>query len=358
MPPPPDYHFNRLDNWVRQFIAFADSFKEKHPTFYWIVQLPLLAIATIASWLLWEFFDEGGWIVIGAIALLLLILLLVFMWDYFRARRASYQFFFKPWAMLMLMFAATCYLGARHHSQRQAIEKKAETDLTTTTNHYEKMVSDLDQITNSQFAQMSDLHGQLTEAKADRDKYQMMLAPFQAAALKIYTNEPLQGRLDLLANEVSGLSRDADLQLLINDSTNLIEADVPLGVSIVVSNAFFLTNREISMVVVNSSKYPSVKTRIDFNAEINATNLDTPGWRIQPPGSLGWPHWVYEDDSSIPHNFEWYASSIHVSTNYPSGYFRAECTLSSDNSKTRHFYMIFLVPPLNDKSVTNIIDKQ
>jgi hypothetical protein len=65
-------------------------------------------------------------------------------------------------------------------------------------------------VTNYFNGEISNLRGQLTDAKQDRDKYQVMLAPFEAMAIAKYTNAPLDQRLDLLANQMGTIQTNTD----------------------------------------------------------------------------------------------------------------------------------------------------
>jgi uncharacterized membrane-anchored protein YhcB (DUF1043 family) len=53
---------------------------------------------------------------------------------------------------------------------------------------------------------LESVQGELKDAKQDRDKYQMMLAPFQAMAMQIYTNVPIDKRLEHLTAQFSSTS--------------------------------------------------------------------------------------------------------------------------------------------------------
>jgi hypothetical protein len=49
---------------------------------------------------------------------------------------------------------------------------------------------------------LESVKGELKDAKQERDKYQVMLAPFEAAALKLYTNVPASEGLQQLSDQI------------------------------------------------------------------------------------------------------------------------------------------------------------
>lgn len=207
-------------------------------------------------------------------------------------------------------------------------------------------------------SQIDDLKGQLQDAKADRNKYQTMLAPFQAAALKLYTNEPMQERLDMLAGELDGLSKGANIHLFLNDQTNLFECNPLTFGTITISNFITITNRKLFAQVFNDSSYSAVKCRIDFLATADPTNFDMPGWVQQPPSSTEPSHWTTVSDESVPSSFKWNFPVIMISTNFTSDYFKGQFVISADNAKTRIYYVGLPIHWEESKRVTNIIDKR
>src|ERR1017187_1530091 len=178
----------------------------------------------------------------------------------------------KRWVVLLLLTICLAALGIYfvHHADKSTFDSKISS---TNIFYAGKLAKNENEISN--------LKGQLSDAKADRDKNQLMLAPFQAAALKIYTNEPLQNRLDMLAGELGGLSKQADIKLIINGDTNLVSEDVHVGDNII-NNFITLTNRIIRLEIVNASRYPAIKSSIQFFTSIDPTNLSAVGWVSQP----------------------------------------------------------------------------
>jgi hypothetical protein len=189
-----------------------------------------------------------------------------------------------------------------------------------------------------------DLRGQLSDAKQDRDKYQLMLAPFQAAALKIYTNEPLNQRLDFLAKEMDGISKQAIIELRINDSTNLVITELPPGAVFTCSNSITLNDRKIRVGLLNESKYPAINSFVNFLGPFDPSNLTIVGWSLEPQSDAGINHWRYCADHSIPKNYTWLASTIEISTNIKSGYFVSRFDIGADNAEIKSYWIGFTIP--------------
>jgi len=198
-------------------------------------------------------------------------------------------------------------------------------------------------ITNYFIGQISELKGQLSDAKQERDKYQLMVVPFQAAALKIYTNEPLEGRLDLLAGELGEMSKQAQIELWINGTTNLILTDGEPGDALVVSNFITLADRKIRIGILNKSKYPAIHANIDFLVPLGPTNFSLPGWDSQPAETPRYSNWRYDSEHSVPRNCVWNISTIEVNTNYSGNFFQGAFTISADNAETKQYYISFTV---------------
>lgn len=192
--------------------------------------------------------------------------------------------------------------------------------------------------------QVSELRGQLQDAKQDRDTARTMLAPFQAAALKIYTNEPMQERLDLLASELDGLSKEANIRLSVNSLTNLFESP-RVGVPFTISNFVVISNRTIELKILNLSPYPAIKSVVDFAAEADPTNFQVNGWVGQPSDARHKAHFRYDADHSIPMEMSWGIASIQVSSNFNQPTFTADFIIAADNAKTRRYNIVFIVPP-------------
>jgi hypothetical protein len=95
-------------------------------------------------------------------------------------------------------FAFVVFIGVAVWITHSRTEGDIDEKLSGITNYFSGQISGLNN-------QLSDLKGQLKDARQDRDKYQMMLAPFEAMAIAKYTNAPMDQRLDLLGNEMTAM---------------------------------------------------------------------------------------------------------------------------------------------------------
>ena len=205
-----------------------------------------------------------------------------------------------------------------------------------------------------------DLKGQLFDAKQDRDKFQIMLAPFQAAALKIYTNEPVDKRLDFLAQEINESSSLACIFFAINNETNLVEDHTPPGsvFQINTTNIFIINEREIKTELINMGRFPAVNAFVEIFVPnfISITNLNLPGWLPQLPSGQ-FNVWRYNLDSSIPQYFCWNISTIELSSSLENAVFPIHFEVGANNSPIKNYFVLFTVKSSFNKSDTNIIDK-
>jgi hypothetical protein len=142
---------------------------------------------------------------------------------------------------------------------------------------------EISNLTNSFNGQISELKGQLADAKQDRDKYQMMLAPFQAMAIAKYTNAPMDQRLDLLANEMSVITN-----VLAGLKLAGLKFEKPSFIFFLngkqVTNDSIITlpkDRKIIFTIVNKGNITAENLTADFSAPTDATNVDSPGWSEQ-----------------------------------------------------------------------------
>jgi hypothetical protein len=228
------------------------------------------------------------------------------------------------------VFTLIAFWGGCHYSERNI-----DTKLSGITNYFGGILAKRE-------SDISELKGQLSEVKQERDKYQLMLAPFQAAALKIYTNEPLNQRLDLLATEMGNISKQANVIFRINDNENLVTTDDPIGTYFTISNRIAITNGQMRLGLINKSKYPAINGFVDFAAGVDSTNLILNDW-AQQPAEPGGGHWRYSVEKSIPHNHDWHIATIMLSTNFTKGRFWGRFDVGADNSETKTYYVDFFV---------------
>lgn len=180
-------------------------------------------------------------------------------------------------------------------------------------------------LTNYFNGEISGLKGQLSEAKQDRDKYQMLLAPFEAMAISKYTNAPMDQRLDLLitgmvaiTNALGSLHTDIpSFELRVNDSTNLIAG----GSVVALSNA-----REIRLWVRNIGEATAENLTIAFSAPVSSPDLNFSSWRPQAGivklntmEKLDWiGEWRIVSDQSVAIGEAFEAPPLILSKNLPS----------------------------------------
>jgi hypothetical protein len=232
------------------------------------------------------------------------------------------------------VFTVIAFWSGCHYSERNIDAK-----LSDITNYFGGILAKKE-------SDISELKGALANVKADRDKNQLLLAPFQAAALKIYTNEPLEQRLDLLAGELGEVSKQAKIGLSINNKTNLVETDLPIGTTFTISNFIILNEREIRLHIHNESKFAAIKSFAILQTSIDKTNLTLDGWIPEPPHDDGHNrinNWRYDVTTSIPRQGEHHLSTIKISTNY-TGFIRAQFSIGADNAEGK-MYMVDMVVP-------------
>jgi hypothetical protein len=207
-------------------------------------------------------------------------------------------------------------------------------------------------VTNSFSSDISNLKGQLADAMRDRDKYQTMLAPFEAMAIAKYTNAPMEQRLELLIaglNNITNVlndmqSKEVILSLIINDQTNITGTSIRPERVWHADNIFTVSNRYIGIVIVNHCEYPAAEPSVDFISTIDATNVAFPsGWQKvpkQPDGNNAWyiPSEGYlSSDTTLPE------PAITISTNYH-GYFTALIKVNSGSGRSMYYRTAFTVP--------------
>ena len=172
----------------------------------------------------------------------------------------------------------------------------------------------------------SDLNGKYLDAKQERDKYQQLLAPFEAAALKLNTNAPSNEQLELFASQLTTIS------------TNLLNAlslDKPHFKLML--NGRFITNnstvdmrdtRQLKIVVKNDSLITAHNLTVYFMAPtgIDATNIIVDNqWVKEPPGreiindELGgktiYNEWSWFCQNEVGGGVSWYLNTIEFATN-------------------------------------------
>jgi hypothetical protein len=197
---------------------------------------------------------------------------------------------------------------------------------------------------------VSDLKGQLSDAKQDRDKYQMMLAPFEAFAMAKYTNAPIDQRFDLFAaNFSAGLA-------VITNALNNIESGRPTfellidGFSIANNQTVPLKeSREFKIGAGNKGEITAKNVTIDFSAPIDATNLVfSTDWHPEPSVKQAdgkeWNHWLAVSMLSGGKGDAFIAAPLTISTNFTAPFLPLKIKIHSDESKTQIYDIIIAIP--------------
>jgi hypothetical protein len=205
--------------------------------------------------------------------------------------------------------------------------------------------SKISDITNSFNGKISAFKGQLTDAKQDRDKYQVMLAPFEAMAIAKYTNVPIEQSIDLLfADMTSKITNmlsaaeypQANFLFSFND-TNLISSESDPNKVVAINNFITINDRKIRLNIMNPSKNAGINAFVIFSALIDPTNIIADGWYTQPKSSNGFNNWRYDVNHSIPQDVSWHISTIEISTNFNNDTLLIRFLVGSDNSVTKQY---------------------
>ena len=357
-------HFNRLKKLARPIEIWLRLIRRRIPQFFKFLQIIGFVLITIAAWLIEHVCEGGGTVMLFLAILSVLLFVIIFAFDYIVAKRINHQFFWKPWLMIFLLVFVIMFLGLRIGGQRKENARQLQetndfyADITRNlSNRIDLINSDYTTKAGQLHDTISGLNSQLTDAKQERDKYQLMLAPFQAAALKIFTNAPLDQRLDLLADEMGiitnalgvmgGFAKQAILELRANGQTNLSYSYADLGQVNEVTNHITMSNVwQIQISILNRSKFPALHGFVDLFAVSDPTNVVATGWQPEP-FAYGRAYWRYDANLSIPKNGEWYVATIIISTNLSQSVLHTQIDFSADNAETKSCFIEFLfkAPP-------------
>lgn len=135
-----------------------------------------------------------------------------------------------------------------------------------------------------------------------------------------------------------GLQR-AILGLKINEQI-VTNVDITWGAVVQSQPILIPKTRMISLQVFNPSKPIATRVHIDFNAQIDPTNLTTSGWSPQPPTAAG-NHWSILAQDSIGQRGSFIANPLIVSTNFQDQFLTAMLFVHADNSITYEFFVRF-----------------
>ena len=332
-------HFRFLNEAAREVGSWLRLVRKRSPALYTVLRIIFFLLLGIASYLV-EQVCEGGWTVMLLLALFgILLFLAVFAFDYASAQRINYQFFWKPWILILMLILYIMFLGFR-----SGYQKIQSADLLTKTNVlYSDVIGNLKTEiadTNSYFVgEFNNLKGQLADAKHDRDHYQEMLAPFEAYALAKYTNAPIDERLELYGQTLSVITNELAgdrpiLHLEINGAKCGNYESPKLGTILQYTPTLVNTNRRIALYIVNDSEVTAEKTSIDFIADIDPTNVLADQWLLEPKSANGWNHWHLVATDSYGDVQGWYPQAIIISQHFNQPFLMTQFSIHADRSKT------------------------
>jgi hypothetical protein len=191
---------------------------------------------------------------------------------------------------------------------------------------------------------ISNLKGQLADAKQDRDKYQVMLAPFEAMALAKYTNAPLDQRLDLLTHEMDIVNNA--LSSMGNEKPNL---GIIANEQTIESNATIhitkRASRTVQFLIINIGHGTASSLAFIFMTPLDRTNiLVGNGWFYGGHGFVDnktWNHWDVTGTRSIPSGGFTLTPCLTISSNYSEATFPAAVSVYADNAIMKTYPVIF-----------------
>jgi hypothetical protein len=177
---------------------------------------------------------------------------------------------------------------------------------------------------------LDEVKGELKEAKQDRDKYELELSPFQAMAIKIYTNTPIEQRLPLLIEQmnttVSNLlssieTEKPSFELYINNELITNFATVSLKqdrhLNIVIRNISKVTADKASVAIVTPFAIGESNVISDFSWKFSPYFDKQNAYEIGT-NALG-NNWIWVSDSTMPGNSMKNVNPFEIETNmiYP-----------------------------------------
>ena len=280
----------------------------------------------------------------------------IFAFDYAGAVRINYQFFWKPWAIILVLLIFMGISGLRIAQQRtesasilSGTNNFYQDAMIQTNSFYANAIKDLIVATNSLSRNLDEKRGELAQAIQERDKYQLLLSPFEAMAIAKYTNAPVDQRLDLLITAMTAFtnvlnrmeSEKPNFALRINGTT-LKEVDNTPG-AVVDSTPILIKKSDlVTIEVENTSKTTAQHVTIDFYAPINQTNFTTEGWNPEPGDGQGRNHWTITSQYPLPQHGIFQANPFKVLPGYNQQLLGAHIYVCADNSISHEFAALLL----------------
>jgi hypothetical protein len=177
--------------------------------------------------------------------------------------------------------------------------------------HYNGKISDIKQADEQKFSDLqdkaSDISGQLTETRQERDTAQIRLAPFEGLAVSIYTNAPIGESLQKLfvafsdiTNELTVLKpKKSEFSVTLNDNP-LIRVDTKPSAMVVETNLVLSVTNSIKFIAIETAETTAVHPSFDFFCASDPTNifLDS-GWYVESKTDDLY-HWHSTSTDSVP----------------------------------------------------------
>jgi hypothetical protein len=195
---------------------------------------------------------------------------------------------------------------------------------------------------------ISTLKGELSDAKQDRDKYQLLLAPFEAMAISKYTNAPLDQRLELYSQTLSAITNKLEsdrpiIHLEINGQ-KIVGYDSPrVGMTWPAPPFLLNKNRQIAMRIFNDSDVSAEHINISFTAVTDTTNILADQWILEPINN-GANHWHIVAIDSVDTMATWFPQTVTVSQAFNQPNLEAQIVIHADRSRTRLYPVTFIFP--------------
>ncbi len=194
-------------------------------------------------------------------------------------------------------------------------------------------------LTNYFNGEISNFKGQLADAKQDRDKYQMMLAPFEAMAIVKYTNAPMEQRLTLLSEMLVSIEPELNLEvegIMLTNITFQLGSPIMPNITIMIG-----TNRDIPFKVGNVSESTAEHLTIDFVANIDPTNISADQWTLEPKNSDGENHWHLVATDTYGKDETWHTQTIHLKPSWRQNFLLGQIRTHAGRSKTKEYVVLF-----------------
>lgn len=193
-----------------------------------------------------------------------------------------------------------------------------------------------------------------SQMRQERDKYQMLLAPFQALALTTYTNGTVEQKLEKLGETILDVQNTIAFEkpnLLVEvngekltpltvhfegQMTNYIGSPINAAVILIPKS------REVSFKVTNVSGAPAERLTILLSAQIEATNMISVGWNYMS-FNKDIHQWSIVADNSVAEKVPFFANTLQISTNFSGAAFFGNITVYANRAKTVAYPAVFLL---------------